>query len=106
MLSTQWTVHLALSVVSDGGLQVSPVGGPTTSSFADPSDGVLASYTGYIRNFVETHVEERLGIMLGYLTDALADQHKLFLPASGTFLMRDAKFNHRSDLLITLAYNG
>ncbi len=50
--------------------------------------------------------ENHLGAVENNLVDALASQHKLFLPAGGTFLMKDANFNSRGDLVATLHYNG
>ncbi|KAF4187874.1 hypothetical protein CNMCM7927_003081 [Aspergillus lentulus] len=35
-----------------------------------------------------------------------AYHHKLYLPASGVFLMQDGKFKKRGDLLVGLHYNG
>lgn len=40
------------------------------------------------------------------LMNALGNQHRLFLPAKGYFLMKDPVFNSKGDLLVGLTYNG
>ncbi|KAF4209151.1 hypothetical protein CNMCM8927_007518 [Aspergillus lentulus] len=40
------------------------------------------------------------------LISASEHHHKLYLPASGVFLMQEAKLNKRGDLLVELHYNG
>lgn len=40
------------------------------------------------------------------LLRALSTYNRLFLPAKGTFLMKDPEFNHNGDLMVRLTYNG
>ncbi|OJD34159.1 uncharacterized protein BKCO1_25000113 [Diplodia corticola] len=113
-ITTKWHLNFALGVVSDGGLQIAriedPKGVPAcTSTGHGYNEGIDAPWDDYIKSFSDTvnkHFTENLGFVLNRLQSALAEQHKLFLPASGTFLMRDALFNRRGDLIASLFYNG
>lgn len=51
-------------------------------------------------------IEKYMGNIENSLIHALQHHHKLFLPASGTFLMKNAEFNSRGDLMVSLHYNG
>ena len=53
-----------------------------------------------------SYFDNSLAWLTNDMVTALEHQHKLFLPAAGVFLMQDAKFNKRGDLLATLHYNG
>jgi hypothetical protein len=65
-----------------------------------------SAYTDYISSTITNAFNYNIGAIENDLIYALANQQKLFLPASGIFLMEDAKFNDRGDLLATLHYNG
>lgn len=115
-ITTDWHVNFALGVVSDGGLQITRIADDDgtkacTSTGVSNTTGIdwnidWSTYTEYISDCINESFENSLGDILNNLQDALENQHKLFLPASGTFLMRDAEFNHRGDLLSTLFFNG
>ena len=64
------------------------------------------TYTTEISSYVDSWFSSDLGSVENNLIDALAHQHQLFLPASGTFLMMNACFNDRGDLLAGMTYNG
>ncbi|KAB2569531.1 hypothetical protein DBV05_g11796 [Lasiodiplodia theobromae] len=113
-VTSNWHLNFALGVVSDGGLQIARIDDPSgtpacTSTGYGYDEGIDAPWEDYVRKFSEIinqYFENNLGAVLNSLQNALADQHKLFLPASGTFLMRDALFNTRGDLMVSLFYNG
>ncbi|KDQ56882.1 hypothetical protein JAAARDRAFT_79271 [Jaapia argillacea MUCL 33604] len=115
-ITTSWHLKFALGVVSDGGLQIAlipdPDGNPAcTSSGESVTEGIdwnidWDTYTNYISHTINDTFSSNLGKIENNLVEALANQHKLFLPASGTFLMQDTMFNDRGDLLATLHYNG
>ncbi|KDQ53520.1 hypothetical protein JAAARDRAFT_183032 [Jaapia argillacea MUCL 33604] len=115
-ITTNWHLNFALGVVSDGGLQIALIPDPEgtsacTSTGESQTEGIdwdidWDTYTNYISSTINDTFSSNLGEVENDLLEALADQHKLFLPASGTFLMEDAMFNDRGDLLATLHYNG
>ena len=59
-----------------------------------------------IDDWINGYFDQHIGRLENDLTNALSNQHKLFLPGNGVFLMQDVLFNIRSDLLATLYYNG
>jgi hypothetical protein len=107
---------MALSHVSDGGVQFArvddkPGEDPCTSNctatqgdviWKDGFDEVTKEFTTKVKDYLDNDIAEIENTLLG----SLSTQHKLFLPASGTFLMKDPMFNLRGDLLVTVTYNG
>lgn len=107
----EWHVNLVLGVVSDGGLQVKLDDSDTTDictavsqSYNDGLD--LSSAAADMKSQFTSLLSKGLGSMKNNLQDALKNQHKLYLPASGVFLMRDAEFNRGGDLLASMSFNG
>ncbi|PVF91370.1 hypothetical protein CPB86DRAFT_770749 [Serendipita vermifera] len=110
-ITTNWYLDFALGVVSDGGLQIARIGGGCTSVGKSESAGIdwtieWKKWVEQISESINSVFKQNLGGLENALIEALAHQHKLFLPASGVFLMQDAKFNNRGDLLARLHYNG
>ncbi|KAK0721896.1 hypothetical protein B0T26DRAFT_749364 [Lasiosphaeria miniovina] len=113
---TNWHLNFALQAVSEGGLQITRLEDPPgteacTTSYNDgsnnlgweiPFDGFCKSLSDWFKSYFTTS----LGWLTNTLVTALQDQHQLFLPGSGVFLMNDPRFNLRGDLLVTLQYNG
>ncbi|KAI1415786.1 hypothetical protein F5Y13DRAFT_155310 [Hypoxylon sp. FL1857] len=115
-ITSEWRFKMALSSVSDGGIQFARV--PETSGEkpctvmvnADQGDvrwkygfdSIKQSFSNSLNNYIDNDTYEIQNALLS----SLDGQDKLFLPASGTFLMKDPKFNDRGDLLVTLSYNG
>ena len=108
-----WQFQIAMSAVQDGGVEFKKVpGSDNVSTNADDPEGPLQWKDG-VEVAAET-VKDNLDGQLAYgfpivetnLLYALANQHKLFLPAAGTFLMKDPKVNKRGDLIVNLEYNG
>lgn len=102
-----------MSAIQDGGVEFKKVpGSDSVSTKGDPPEGPLQWKNGVAQ--VVDAVKGNLDAQLEYgfpsveenLLYALANQHKLFLPAAGTFLMKDPKFNKRGDLVVNLQYNG
>ena len=104
-----------MSAIQDGGVEFQKVpGSASTSTKADPlrKGGNLVWEYGVDKIIEEIKVSLDKQLELGFpeveenLLNALANQHKLFLPAAGTFVMKDPKFNQRGDLVVNLQYNG
>ncbi|KAL1967188.1 hypothetical protein VTN77DRAFT_3479 [Rasamsonia byssochlamydoides] len=90
-ITSNWQFNMALTEIHDGGVVFALVDNADASQFSNAIDGSLENSTETIRHT---------------LVDALQDKHKLFLPAKGTFLMKDPMFNARGDLMVQLAYDG
>ncbi|RHZ67170.1 uncharacterized protein CDV56_109356 [Aspergillus thermomutatus] len=113
---TWWHLNFALGAVSDGGLQITRVADPTgvesvTTSHSFENDQLEWNYPfGDFAQAISDTLKRWFNNSLAWLTNdlvsALQHHHKLYLPASGVFLMQDAKFNKRGDLLVELHYNG
>ncbi|GFF39427.1 hypothetical protein IFM58399_05573 [Aspergillus lentulus] len=113
---TSWHLNFALGAVSDGGLQITRVPDPsgvesvtTNHSFENkdlewsyPFDDFPKAISGTLKNWFN----HSLAWLTNDLISVLRHHHKLYVPASGVFLMQDAKFNKRGDLLVGLHYNG
>ncbi|KAF3200180.1 hypothetical protein TWF191_002816 [Orbilia oligospora] len=114
--TTDWHLNFALGAVNDGGLQITRIPDP---------DGVPASTTtgtqfiyGFYHeeNFVNYckgvddalsyYFDNNISTVTNSLISALQNQNQLVLPGNGVFLMEDARFNKRGDLLVDLHYNG
>ncbi|KAH8586883.1 hypothetical protein B0O99DRAFT_748021 [Bisporella sp. PMI_857] len=110
-ITTDWHVNFALGVVSDGGLQITrikdenaevTVKSTNTNSGFENFDELASSVKGQIQK----NLDNNIGYVVNHLIDDFAHEHQLFLPASGTFLVANAKFNNRGDLMAALSYNG
>ena len=107
---------MALGVVSDGGLQISRVADPKgvdaiTVVGVSSSSGIdwetpWDNYEDAIRNSMNNYFQSQLSNAENNLIYGLANQNKLFLPGSGTFLMNGAEMNARGDLIAGIHYNG
>lgn len=114
--STVWHLNFALGAVSDGGLQITRVPDPAgvhacTTTYTDSSSGItwnipFDDFCTSLSQYMMSYFDNSLAWLTNDMVTALEHQHKLFLPAAGVFLMQDAKFNKRGDLLATLHYNG
>jgi hypothetical protein len=115
-ITLDWHINLGLGVVGDGGLQIARISDPPgtdaiTVTGRSSSEGLdwntpWSEYEEHIRQGMDDFFQSQLSNVENTLIDGLAHQHKLFLPASGTFLMEDAEFNARGDLIAFLHYNG
>ena len=102
-----------MAAAEDGGIAFKEV--PKSKSFTvTPSkpEGPLQWEHGVqavvdmVTDALKDQLQKALSSVEDDLLHALANQQKLFLPAAGTFLMKDPTFNHRGDLIVTLTYNG
>ncbi|KAL2022075.1 hypothetical protein VTK56DRAFT_6119 [Thermocarpiscus australiensis] len=113
-LNSNWHLDFVLGAVTDGGLDITRYDDgtpPVTTSHSSTNDGLVwktdyATYVAEIDSWITSYLDQDIGWLINDLSAALQNQHKLFLPGSGIFLMSDAKFNQRGDLLATLYYNG
>ncbi|KAI0841843.1 hypothetical protein F5Y06DRAFT_258375 [Hypoxylon sp. FL0890] len=115
-ITSEWHFKMAVSRVDDGDLQFARVKQPTDEKpctvtvVADPGDVTWKSgFESIKHNFSDTlnsYIDEDTHEIQNALLRSLKGQDRLFLPASGTFLMKDPKFNNRGDLLVTVSYNG
>ncbi|KAK6526112.1 hypothetical protein TWF281_011149 [Arthrobotrys megalospora] len=108
-----WKFQLGLSGVSEGGLEISVLNveephstgctvNPGDVEYELGQDGIGAAYTSQLLDFMEFGIAELKDV----LTSSIQNQHKLFLPGSGAFLMKNPIFNERGDLLVDLEYQG
>jgi hypothetical protein len=113
-LNSNWHLDFVMQAVTDGGLDIvryddgTP---PVTTTHSSTNDGIwwkidYETYVSQIDDWTKGYLDQNINWLINNLSEALQNQHKLFLPGSGIFLMSDAKFNQRGDLLATLAYNG
>ena len=102
-----------MSAVVDGGIEFAKV--PESDDFsttASKPEGSLKWETGVqaavesVRKRMATTLKDAFSNIEDNLLHALANQQQLFLPAKGTFLMKNPKFNKRGDLIVDLEYNG
>ncbi|KAH8802996.1 hypothetical protein F5884DRAFT_756299 [Xylogone sp. PMI_703] len=113
---TLWHLNFALGAVNDGGLQITRVADPPgveSVTTTPPFENDKLSWNYPFRDFataisstLKSWFNNHLAWLTNDLVGALQHHHKLYLPASGVFLMQDAKFNKRGDLLVGLHYNG
>ena len=108
-----WQFQIAMSAVQDGGVEFKKVpGSDNVSTNADDPEGPLQWKDGVevaaeaVKGNLDVQLASGFPNVERNLLYALANQHKLFLPAAGTFLMKDPKFNKRGDLIVNLEYNG
>ncbi|KAI0148181.1 hypothetical protein F4776DRAFT_606501 [Hypoxylon sp. NC0597] len=115
-ITSEWRFKMALSSVSDGGVQFARL--PETAGekpctvtvkaeqgdviWKDGFEDVKSSFSSSLNSYIDNDTHEIQNALLS----SLDSQDKLFLPASGTFLMKNPKFNSRGDLLVELSYNG
>jgi hypothetical protein len=102
--------------VNDGGLQITRMDDPAgvesvTTTYSFESDKLAWEYpfkdfAKAISDTLKSWFDNKLAWLTNDLISALQHHHKLYLPASGVFLIQDAKFNKRGDLLAGLHYNG
>ncbi|UPK89401.1 hypothetical protein LCI18_000336 [Fusarium solani-melongenae] len=105
-----WSISVGMASVEEGGLVFE-----VTSTSVDvdektdgdlswnpPADEVAREFT----TEMETNIQRAITNVEDRLMNALANQHRLFLPAKGSFLMKDPIFNSKGDLMVKLAYNG
>ncbi|KAL7948583.1 hypothetical protein V8C42DRAFT_314890 [Trichoderma barbatum] len=105
-----WTIAIAMAAVENGGVVFKvtnhAVGTQSSSegnlSWAETEEVVAAKFASQMSNSLSNAVSRAENDLM----NALANQHRLFLPAKGHFLMKDPVFNSRGDLLVGLTYNG
>ncbi|RFU77336.1 hypothetical protein TARUN_4888 [Trichoderma arundinaceum] len=105
-----WTIGIAMASVEDGGvvfrISSTAVNCNATSegnlSWNPPADVVASEFKSQMTSSLSSAV----GKAEADLMNALANQHRLFLPAKGSFLMRDPVFSSKGDLMVGLTYNG
>ncbi|KAK0630858.1 hypothetical protein B0T17DRAFT_616462 [Bombardia bombarda] len=113
-INSNWHLDFVLGAVTDGGLDITRYndGTPAVSTtHSSENHGLVWSidyptYVAQVDGWINSYLELNIGWLINNLSSALQNQYKLFLPGSGIFLMADAKFNERGDLLATLSYNG
>ena len=103
---------LEVKGVNDGSLVIQPTGDPVINTTHTASSTGINWEVDW-----DTYSQDQQGAFQGVfslvidrlkdnLLYALQNTHKLVLPAAGNFLMKDAIFNHRGDLMCSLYYNG
>ncbi|UKZ82560.1 hypothetical protein TrVFT333_010351 [Trichoderma virens FT-333] len=105
-----WSISIAMAAVEDGGVTFKvtnhTVNTDSTSegnlSWAETADVVAAKF----KSQMSTSLTNAITNAQNNLMKALANQHRLYLPAKGHFLMKDPVFNSLGDLLVGLTYNG
>ena len=112
-IESNWSLTIGMAAIEDGGLEFKVVPkSDTVNTFEVCHAGPLNWKNGIGSIIKHTQTVLKEGLQYGYskvetnLLNALATQEKLFLPAAGTFLMKDPKFNKRGDLIVNLEYNG
>ncbi|KAL6882851.1 hypothetical protein HDV57DRAFT_516897 [Trichoderma longibrachiatum] len=97
----KWTLSIALATLEDGAV-VFQVGDPSfsTQGALDPSSNLHWGEPVHSSEIFAT-ISAKVG-----LENALANQHRLYLPAKGYLLMHDPVFNDSGDLLVGMEYNG
>ena len=105
-----WTLVLALAAVEDGGVVFKEASHSVTVTHEQEGGMPWSPPAETVGNDFERDLRSRLHSKFRdierKLLNALRNQHRLFLPGKGSFLMKDPKFNKRGDLLVDLAYNG
>ena len=107
---TVWTLNLALAAVEDGGVVFKDIGHNASAkgwqegnlSWHDSAETVADRF----RDGLNGQLGRTFSSKEWNLLNALRNQHRLFLPGKGSFLMKDPKFNKRGDLMVQLDYNG
>jgi hypothetical protein len=112
IITSSWHFKMALQGVDDGGVEFVRVSDnePCKTEYKDDGNlswttslgDVAAEFSSEINSYLTLGTTNVENTLLG----ALENQNKLFLPAAGTFLMKDPLFNKRGDLMVSLAYNG
>ncbi|KAL7807006.1 hypothetical protein V8C44DRAFT_360302 [Trichoderma aethiopicum] len=108
----KWNMYIVLATVEDGkvvfdvtGHSVSSQGTLDPSSnlhWGEPVQSLAKGFGEYMDKSIDTAiVDATIGSQ-----NALADQHRLYLPAKGYFLMHDPVFNNSGELLVEMEYNG
>lgn len=99
--------------VDDGGIHIvnDPIDNPVTCTssvvrgdvdWENGEESTKEDFQRYLTQFLESgtsNIESRI-------LSTLENQHKLVLPASGTFHMMNPMFNQKGDLLVDLWYQG
>ncbi|KAM6482749.1 hypothetical protein HDV62DRAFT_389948 [Trichoderma sp. SZMC 28011] len=105
-----WSVSIAVAAVEDGGVQFTIINHTVdTESTSEgnlswvPSADVVASN---LKTQMSSSLTNAATNANANLMNVLANQHRLYLPAKGHFLMHDPVFNSKGDLLVGLDYNG
>ncbi|PKK40555.1 hypothetical protein CI102_14960 [Trichoderma harzianum] len=105
-----WSVSIAVAAVTDGGVQFTIINHtvdtePTSEGNLSwvPSADVVASN---LKTQMSNSLTNAAANANTNLMNVLANQHRLYLPAKGHFLMHDPVFNSKGDLLVGLDYNG
>lgn len=105
-----WSVSLAMASVDDGGLVFKK--GPDNVDVSHAQEGGMhwsdspESIASDWADMLKDNMKGSFSSIENHLLYALANQHRLNLPAKGSFLMKDPLFNDNGDLLVSLTYNG
>ncbi|KAF3148516.1 hypothetical protein TWF594_000927 [Orbilia oligospora] len=114
--TTDWHLNFALGAVNDGGLQITripdPDGVPASTTtgtqfiYGFYHEENFVNYCKGVDNALSYYFDNNISTVTNSLISALQNQNQLVLPGNGVFLMEDARFNKRGDLLVDLHYNG
>lgn len=108
----EWSISLAMASVEDGGLQFQVVKGSDVVDVTHDQGGGMrwGRSPGDIaqdwKEMIEGGLKSSLGKVADKLLNGLADQHRLFLPGKGSYLMNNPIWSKEGDLLVNLNWNG
>ncbi|KAL6901483.1 hypothetical protein GGI43DRAFT_433629 [Trichoderma evansii] len=105
-----WSVGIAMASVEDGGIVFNITAGTTNNDFNSVGNLHWNPDVSVVAAEFKAEMDKSLPIAIAKaeadLMYALANQQRLFLPAKGSFLMKDPVFSSKGDLMVGLTYNG
>ncbi|KAL5592277.1 hypothetical protein FOBRF1_013303 [Fusarium oxysporum] len=105
-----WSIDIGMAAIEDGGLVFNVTSTNTDVqgsqdgdlSWNPPVEQVEQDFQEALKNNMDNAIQRAEND----LQNALANQHRLFLPAVDIYLMKDPVFNNKGDLMVGLTYNG
>ncbi|KAK6351918.1 hypothetical protein TWF718_005061 [Orbilia javanica] len=114
--TTDWHLNFAIGEVNDGGLQITRIPDPEGVSASTTTgtefiygfyhEDTFIDYCENVDSSLSYYFDSNISWITNSLISALQNQNQLVLPGNGVFLMENARFNKRGDLLVDLLYNG
>lgn len=107
-----WSMEMNMTAVEGGGLVFKPALGSSKITVTHEVEGNMKwgqkpeEIAKEWEEMMQKGMVDSLKSVQDKLFYGLAHQNRLFLPAKGSFLMKDPKFNSLGDLMVHLDYNG
>ncbi|KAE8419608.1 hypothetical protein BDV36DRAFT_307579 [Aspergillus pseudocaelatus] len=107
-----WSISLVMSSVEDGGLQFQVVKDSDVVEVTHVKEGGMRwgqppeEIAEEWKNDIKGGLRRSLDRVADKLLNGLADQHRLFLPGKGSYLMNNPIWGKEGDLLVNLNWNG